>query len=97
MVEPKKAVRVVRARAVLFRIEIPDNAVWDFMKAYGQNFGLMDGREGFRHFKQVRSYYPLQVGGAEFEVEVLKGDEARFREFLENFSLEKELGPLCIA
>jgi hypothetical protein len=83
-------------RAHLFRVELPDSAVWDFMKEYGSNFGLIDGPEGVRIFQQVHGYY-VNPSGAAIEVIVYKKDETRFREFLDSFFTEKGLGPVCTA
>ena len=77
-------------RSIVFDVVIPEQHVFDFMKAYGEEFQTTDSYSGVTNKKSVESYYQNPVCW-HVQVKVYEEDEQRFHEFLRKFSLERKL------
>ncbi len=80
----------INVRFIFLDVVIPEPHVFDFMKAYGEEFKKTDSYSGVTSRKSVEGYMDHPAGW-HVQVKVYEEDEQLFYEFLRTFSLERNL------
>lgn len=75
----------VYMRSICLDLIVPDNHVWEFMAAYGEEFKVPDSHSGVANRKPVEGYSDHPMGW-HVQVRVSEEDEPRLYEFLRRFS-----------